>query len=88
MFGLNEQTRVRRVNQDENRATIRMRILPPVDLSRRRCVRSEAGRPAAHVRVVLSLAGSFPLVTSRCSVSRHLLSASESSDVDVKEPPL
>ena len=30
---------------------------------------------------------SFPLVTSRCSVLRHLLSASESSDVDVKEPP-
>ena len=30
---------------------------------------------------------SFPLVTSRCSVSRHLVSASESSDVDVKEPP-
>jgi hypothetical protein len=29
----------------------------------------------------------FPLVTSRCSVSRHLVSASESSDVDVKEPP-
>ena len=31
---------------------------------------------------------SFPLVTSRCSVSRHLVSASESSDVDVKEPSL
>jgi hypothetical protein len=40
MFGLNEQTRVRRVNQDENRATIRMRILPPVDLSRREASRA------------------------------------------------
>ena len=28
----------------------------------------------------------FPLVTSRCSVSRHLVSASESIDVDSKEP--
>ena len=27
------------------------------------------------------------LVTRRCSVSRHLVSASESIDVDVKEPP-
>ena len=29
----------------------------------------------------------FSLVTSRCSVSRHLVSASEPIDVDVKEPP-
>ena len=28
----------------------------------------------------------FPLVTSRCSVSRHLLSTSEPIDVGVKEP--
>ena len=31
---------MRRVNQDENRATIRMRILPPVDLSRREASRA------------------------------------------------
>ena len=29
----------------------------------------------------------FSLATSRCSVSRHLVSASEPVDVDVKEPP-
>ena len=29
----------------------------------------------------------FPLVTSRCSVSRHLVSASEPIDVASKEPP-
>ncbi len=28
----------------------------------------------------------FPLVASRCSVSRHLLSANEPNDVDSKEP--